>query len=370
MMTLKFNDEVLGATAALEITREHDAEHWHLTLQVQAATTALIEQALDGLRGAIGATGDLALSADGTEVRQLSMADCRIGPVFVGLHELDPAPGDAHGTRRARLTFKATRQDPDSAVQQHNQTVSVSSDVGAAQRLRYQGLAILRRGENPAAYEAVLLPAVQAGYRRVQSSTTRDAAEPSLDYTVEDEQVFTPLPAGVEDGHYAISETVGADGTLVRTVAGFFIGPGALAQAHALAGGGERVIRENPFTRRVDFEFREAVAGASGHVALAETLAFTTSRRVVDHPLLAAGAPAWRQEIGAAQTRIIQQGSAIGDGRHASPPAPRYLADLLERHVDYSVPHPWLPPQKRWVTSWRYESRTRGAALHKVPETP
>lgn len=370
MLTLKFNNEVLGAAAALDITREHDAEQWHATLHVQAATTALLEQALQVLHGAIGSTGGLVLSAGGTDVRELSATDCRTGPVFTGMHEVDPAPGEAHGTRRLRLTFKATRQDPDSAVQQHTLTVVASSDAGAARRLHYQGLAILRRGESPAAHEATLLPAVQAGYRRVKSSTTRDANQPSLAYTVEDEQVFTPLPAGVDDGHYAISETVDADGRLVRTVAGFFVGPGALAQAHALAGGGERVIRDNPFTRRVDFEFREAVAGAWGHVALAETLAFTTSRRVVDHPLLAAGAPAWRQEIGAAQTRIVQQGSAIGDGRHASPPAPRYLADLVERHVNYSVPHPWLPAQKRWVTSWRYESRTRGAALHKAPETP
>ncbi|MCC7509193.1 MAG: hypothetical protein IT464_07440 [Planctomycetes bacterium] len=370
MLTLKFNDEVLGAAAALEITREHDAEYWHATLQVQAATAALLEQALEGLRGAIGATGDLALSAGGTAVRELSTADCRTGPVFAGMNEFDPGPGDAHGARRVRLTFTATRQDPDSAVQQHTLTVSVSSDAGTAQHVRFQGRAVLRRGEDPAAHEDALLPAVQPGYRRVHTSTTRDAAEPSLVYVVQDEQVFAPLPAGVDDGHYAISDTVDADGRLVRTVAGFFVGAGALAQAHALAGGGERMIRENPFTRRVDFEFREVLAGAAGHVALTETLAFTTSRRVVDHPLLAAGAPAWRQEIGAAQTRIVQQGSAIGDGRHASPPAPRYLADLLERHVDYSVPHPWLPPQKRWLTSWRYESRTRGAVLHKVPETP
>lgn len=370
MLTLKFNDEVLGAADALEIRREHDAEQWHATLQVHAATPALLEQALEVLRSRVGGIGDLALSSGGVDVRELPAADCRTGPAFTGMHEFDSAPGDAHGARRLRLAFTAARQDPDSAVQQHTETVDVVSVAGAARLLRYHGKALLRRGEAPAAHEAVLLPALQGGYRRVKTTTTRDAAEPSLAYTVEDEQVFAPLPAGVDDGHYAISEAVDTDGKLMRTVAGFFVGPGALAQANALATGGERLVRENPFTRRVDFEFREALPGNAGHVALTETLAFTTTRRLVDHPLLAPGAPAWRQEIGAAQTRIIQQGSAVGDGSHVSPPAPRYLADLLERHVDYSVPHPWLPLHTRWVTSWRYVSRTRGTALHRPPETP
>jgi hypothetical protein len=66
----------------------------------------------------------------------------------------------------------------------------------------------------------------------------------------------------------------------------------------------------------------------------------------------------------------VQQGRASGDNRHPAPPPPRYAADLVERSVQYSVPHPALPADRRWLTTWRYVSRSRGALLPQLPETP
>jgi hypothetical protein len=375
MLTLKFNNEVLGPAATFEWRRDAQAdggtECWLVTLDVEAATANALEESLATLRGQIGLQGDLALQTSGATVRQLLLANCRSGPTLARVDELDGAPGDAHGQRKLRLRFDATLQDASQAVQSHRVTISVTREAGAPLRLRTVGQAVLRRGEDPALHEAALLPAVAAGYRRVKTGSTRDAAVPSLGYEVDDEEVFSALPAGVDDGHYVVSESRDTEGRAIRTTSGFFVGAGALSAALALAPvDAGRVITQNPFTRRVDFEFRQAGADGLGSVAWIESLAFTTSRRVVDHPLLAPGAPAYRQQIGGPQTEIAQQGRAVGDGRHASPPPARYAADLVERRVRYSVPHPNLPSDRRWVTAWRYVSRTRGEALATAPETP
>lgn len=369
MLTLTFDNQALGTASHFAWERRDDTETWSVSLEVQAATPAALEAVLAPLHGLTGAQRDVGVSAGGADVRTLAVADCRQGPKLESVTERDAAPGDAHNRRQVSLTFRAQLQDAATAVQAHSQSLSVLRRAGEPDRLRFTGRAVLRRGEDPAVHEAALLPALLAGYRRVKTVTTRDVATPALAYEAEDELAFMPLPAGVEDGHYVISESIDAQGRLVRGVAGFFTGPGALAQANALRAG-RGVVRSNPFTRRVDFEFQEILPDALGHAAFTETLAFTTTRRVIDHPLLAHGAPAYRQQVGAPQTQIVQQGSAIGDGRHPSPPPPRYVADLLERQVKYSVPHPQLPTEQRWVTTWYYVSRTRGPALHQPPEAP
>lgn len=359
MLILQFDNEALGAATAFDWRRtaaaDGDVEVWTLTLEPQAATADALEDTLASLRAKIGATGDLALG----DSRTLAQADCREGPTLIRVDEADPAPGDVHGKRRLRLTFEATLQDSSQAVQHHAATQRVITQAGALITLQTRGRIVLRNGEDPALHESEIVPP-GAGCRRVRSAITRDASR--LEYETEDEQVFTPLPSGVDDGHYVISESRDAEGRLIRTLSGFFTGPGARAQALAL--GGEGVIRENPFTHRVDFELREAISDG-GHLALTETLSFTTTRRVVDHPLLAAGAPAYRQVIGGPQTEIIQQGSAHGEQSHPSPPPPHYAADLIERQVHYSVPSPNQPPEQRWQTRWRYVSRatTEVAAL-------
>lgn len=359
MLILSFDNDALGRVAAFDWRRtahaEGDLESWLVTLEAEAATADALEESLTALRAKIGGTGDLALG----DSRTLAQSACRVGPALTRVDEADSAPGDVHGKRRLRLIFEATLQDSSQAVQHHAATLRVITAAGAPMRLQTRGRIVLRKAEDPALHESQIAPPA-AGFRRVRSAVTR--AESLLEYETDDEQVFTPLPAGVDDGHYVISESRDAEGRLIRAISGFFTGLGARAQALAL--GGEGVIRENPFTRRVDFELRETVSDGE-HLALTETLAFTTTRRVIDHPLLAAGAPAYRQVIGGAQTEIIQQGSAAGEGRHPSPPAPRYAADLIERSVRYSTPSPTLPPEKRWTTTWRYISRatTEVAAL-------
>jgi hypothetical protein len=363
---------VLGTVRVLTVTQETATperhEGWKVDLDAEAATPAALEASLAVIRALQNTVGALQLTDCGVVVRTLAVADCRVGPLFQSMREHDAAPGDTHNRRRLTLHFHATLQTA-SAVQSHTFTVRVVNAAGEPQSIVTTGRAVLHSGEDPAAYEATILPVPAAGFRRVRQVVTRDAVAPSLDYEVEDEQVFTALPGGVEDGHYVISEQLTSDGRSLRTISGFFVGVGAKSRAlelRPLSDAGSR-IAENPFTRRVDFEFSELLESANG-LALTESLTFTTTRRVIDHPLLDTALPAYRQQVGAPQTEVIQEGSAIGNERHATPPAPRFAADLIERRVQYSLPHPALPAERRWVTTWRYVSKGRAAIATTTPE--
>ena len=341
-----------------------------MEIPLAAATPAALEQAIIALESKLKGAGPLALELGGTPLRTLDLTDCRVGPALEAL-KLPAGNDEAHPRRPATLTFTATRQNSALEVQSQAWAVRVSSVAGRPARVVQTGTAVLRAGEDPAAHETALTPPVPAGWRRLATSVTRDGAVPSLKIEVEDEQVFAQLPGGVEDGHYARATRRDEDGVVREIVSGFFIGPAALARALELAPSPERTvrsdIRENAFERRVDFEFVESVRAVSGvPVHSDEAISYNTVRRVIDHPLLASGAPAYRQEIGAPYTEIVQEGSAVGDGRHAAPSTPRYPADLIERRVQYSYPAAELPPERRYVTRWRYLFRTT-AAVNGAP---
>lgn len=376
-LELNFAGQSLGVLEALALHAQAGAdgmaEEWRCTLHAGAPTAAALEQQVQQLEALRGTEGDVVLLAGGATVRALATGDCRRGPRLAQVGARDDGPGQAHNRRVLVLVFAATRQAPAQAVQQHTLTQSLLARAGEPSRLVTRGRALLRRGENPAAHEGALLPAPAAGYRRLRSATTRDAALPALEYECEDEQVFAALPAGVDDGHYVTTLQQDEQGRALRVTSGFFVGLGALAQARALQPAGPALlgatVRENAFARRVDFEFRELLHEGDA-LAGTEALTFTTTRRLVDHPVLGPGQPAWRQEVGAPSTEIVQEGVAVGRSRHASPPPCRFAADVLERRVQYSVPLAHLPADRRFVTTWRYVSRTRAEAIATPPETP
>ncbi|MBZ0135665.1 MAG: hypothetical protein K8I27_04775 [Planctomycetes bacterium] len=373
-LALKFGAEVLGAIRNLRVESAGDApevtETWRVVLQVEAATPGALEADVQRLYAARGATGDVSLVSGGDDIRTLAVADCRKGPLLANIAELDSAPGEAHNSRRCVLTLRGIRQDTGAIVQSHTLDVRLLTQAGLPSLIVQSGRAILRKGENPGDHESALLPALAPGHRRVRTVTSRDLNEPALRYEIEDEQVFAALPGGVEDGHYVVTDSLDADGRVVRTISGFFAGASAKARALELRPGDDRLlsarVSENPFQRRVDFEFREH-SGEGDVSARAESLTFTTTRRVIDHALLDASLPAYRQQVGGPQTEVIQEGSAVGVGRHASPPPVRYAQDLIERRVHYSIPHPALPPERRWVTTWRYVCRGRAAIVESTP---
>lgn len=74
-----------------------------------------------------------------------------------------------------------------------------------------------------------------------------------------------------------------------------------------------------------------------------ETIITLTTRRIVDLPLLAPGAPPWRQETGAPAQEIIQEGYA---GPEASLPPPLIPQALVEQRVERNAGS--TQPGLRW----------------------
>ena len=196
-LTVEFGGETLGAAATLVVSRTGQSpevvETWRVELEVEAATPAALAPIVQALRDAAGTSGALKLRGDGADVRALVAADCRTGPTLQTITEKDRAPGEAHNRRRVTLEFVATLQDAASAVQSHSYLVRAIATAGQPDRVITTGTAILRAGEVPADDEALVLPALASGFRRLRQAVTRDAATPSLEYEVEDEQVFTAL---------------------------------------------------------------------------------------------------------------------------------------------------------------------------------
>lgn len=377
-LTLQLGGQTLGRVESLDLSTVHaghgTAERWQAKLLLSAATPALAEAALAALQARVGETGGLKLLAGATVLRELATAQCRQGPRLVSVEAASPMPEAAHGTRHVELTLEAALQDADSAVQSHQFTVSLLRVAGAPERLITRGRVVLRAAENPASHEATAIAAPATGMRRVRTATTRDTAAPSLEYETEDEQVFAPLPAGVDDGHVIRALVTTPEGRRVQVTSGFFAGAGALARAFELqpAGALHARVAVNEQARRVEFEYHELLSQPlhAGLLARTETLSFVTSRRVIDHALLGPGLPAWRQQVGAAVTEITQEGSAVGETRHPAPPAPLYAADVIERRVEYSFPDPALPADRRFVTRWRILMRARAERPATAPETP
>lgn len=377
-LTLQLGATALSAISSLDVSSTHDpegaTERWRAQLVLSAPTPALAEAALAALQARVGETGGLKLLAGATILRELATSDCRHGPRLVSVNADSPMPEAAHGPRHVELMLEATLQDADNAVQSHKFTVSLLRVAGAPERLVTRGRLILRAGESPASHEATAIAAPATGMRRVRTATTRDTAVPSLEYETEDEQVFAPLPAGVDDGHVIRALVITPEGRRVRVTSGFFAGPGAQARAFELqpAGALHARVAHNEQLRRVDFEFHELLSQPlhAGLLARTETLSFVTTRRVIDHALLGPGLPAWRQQVGAAVTEITQEGSAAGETSHPAPPNPLYPADVTERRVSYSFPDAALPADRRFVTHWRILMRARAERPATTPETP
>ena len=353
MLTLSFGDNSLGAVQSLEVERKADVagalERWRAVIEIGGATAVLAEETARTLETQLAGTAALKILSDGVETRVLAVAACRQGPALERVEVLTRDPAAAHERRRVSVTFVATLQDADEAVQLHTFTVAVVAKAGEPTVLVTRGKVILRSGEDPATHESVIV-VVATGYRRVRREITRDAAVPGLDYVVEDRQVFAALPQGVEEGSY--SRAVVSDGAGRREIVrGFFVGPSTRARAEELAtpfAAGTTRFEENPFSRRVDFEFSAAIAADNNPavVSLAEQVSLTWKRQVVDHAILG-NQPRYRQIIGAPWTEVVQSGNAAGESAPPSAPAPLHSNEMIEREVAHAGNE----------TRWRYVFR-------------
>ncbi len=373
-LNLKLGETLLGAVETLRVELAHDpagaTEQWTATLALSGPTPALREAAIAALQQRVGQTGQVLLLAGEDVVRSRAVADCRVPPCLLRVRAGTSQPETALARTTIEVVLACTLQNAAQAVQQHVLTTQWLQLAGQPRRIITRGRVVLRAGENP----AVAVPeiaSVATGWRRVRTVQTHDVQTPALDYEVEDELPFAPLPAGVEDGQVIRTLATQGDGRQVQTTAGFFIGPGALARALELQPPAAQTVRvaQNAQHARVDFAFTEAIPLPlhPGLLAMDETVHYATRRSVVDHPLLAPGLPRYRQQVGSAYTEITQHGSARGETSHPAPAPAMFAGDLIERDVGYSRPDTTQQPDQRFVTTWRYVMRLRSEAAALAP---
>lgn len=114
--------------------------------------------------------------------------------------------------------------------------------------------------------------------------------------------------------------------------------------------------------RTVNLEFEatlQTAAPEAARVERTESISTTTRRRIIELPLLAPNAPAWRQEIGAPMFEVLQEGEAKG-ADYPLPQPPLFLADVFERRVVYAR-------EGDCVTRWRYLMRPAAYVPAKAP---
>ncbi|MEE9310976.1 MAG: hypothetical protein V3V10_01060 [Planctomycetota bacterium] len=327
---------------------------WNLTLENAKATADGRQALIESLSALAGSDVDASIEVNGESLADLSITGSRIGPRIAAVSRADD--GDVHSSNAVKLSIEAHLQNAANDVQSSELRTRAVVSQGIA-KLITDLRVTLKRGEDPDNHLASLTPAVLSGFVRRELIVKTDAPESSLEIQTTDERIFQHLPTNVDDGHYTISTASSEKGS-VRRIKGFFMGIGAKANMLQLRPVNciKDIITEDEFTRRVDFEY-ECETG-SGH-EMSESLTFTTTRRVIDHPVLG-NFPAVRQVIGQPYMEVTQEGLASDVSKYPSPAAPIFPTDLIERKVHYA---PARQGQSR-VTSWVY--RFRGRAL--LPE--
>ncbi|MCF6228233.1 MAG: hypothetical protein L3J82_06155 [Planctomycetes bacterium] len=331
---------------------------WNLTLEDAKATASGRQLLIESLSTLAGLDVDAIIEINGETLAEMSIVDSRIGPRISAVSRTDD--GDVHSGNAVKLAIEARLQDTTSDIQWSELRTRTVVSQGIS-KLITDLRVTLKRGENPENHLLALTPTILSGFVRRELIVKTDAPESSIEIQTTDEQVFQQLPANVDDGHYTVT-IASSDSGLVRRIKGFFMGVGARAQAlnmRPLNCISER-LTEDSFTRRIDFEYEcDAESGQN----ISESLTFTTTHRIIDHPVLG-NFPAVRQVIGQPYMEVTQEGIASGVGKHPSPPAPRFPADLIERKVHYS---PAREGQSR-VTTWVYRFRGRALLAESRPE--
>lgn len=346
--------------SALDIESEGGGtrETWRVLGIVRGATPQALEAARMAAQTALAVAGQSLQFKRGANVlRAIAPQSCRVTPRLSELRWDATDKAEFHGESAFTAVFEAIVHDNDQTVQHLVLTTTQVEDRGGRLTLITEGSASLRNDVSDEAAIGALTPPLADGFARVESRFVL-RPEHRADFRMTDEAVYEALPGGVRDGHFVRTFARDAQGRPILTVAGFFIGELAVQRALELRPSSSQLIdesiSENPFERRADFRFVSyPVIGESPALRILEQVTFIETRRVVDHKPKAPGTPTYRQETGAPDVRVIQEGAAIGTTAHPSPPTPLFPDDVLEREVRYLLPPPGGDPAPL-ETRWRY----------------
>jgi|GEM_PF-6959263 len=365
-LTLSYGEYVFDTLPQIAINSELDEqrglriESWRISGKLHAADQASLHEAIATLREALSESGvTLSLKSGDSTLVALDATTALEGPALASLKFTPLSDREFKASQLFEFEMRASFPlDNESAATLTMLDVERISHAGELEQVRWQGAGLkLSTTSEDAAIEAIL-PSLASGYRRVDQRV-RFRAMGEVRFEVLDQLSAQALPAGVSDGHYVRTRSTNAEGAQIDSLAGYFIGEQAESRARALRPARARLLSEslsfNPFIQRADFHFEslaKASRDASGntqHATLIEHITHSEKRRVVSFPLLGR-TTRYKQEAGAPEYRIVQEGRATRLGSPAPPEPPLYPSDLIEREVRYETSR----KSGALETHWRY----------------
>ncbi len=127
MLTLYFAGKALGELSALHVSHDAATVRWRATLELSAATQALVQQAVGALENKLGGEGALEVREGSVQLRVLSPGMCAGGPRLARRSVIESDDARAHPVRTVNLEFEATLQAAATEAAPVSRTESIST---------------------------------------------------------------------------------------------------------------------------------------------------------------------------------------------------------------------------------------------------
>lgn len=350
-VTLSYGSFTFVITPKVTITRntKFDSENertatietWTITGFLKASGGIANDVLLDALKAAFSTDLKLLVLKDGaTTLEEMDPASIYRGPI---VRDLDAPSEGGNASFATNIPFSISvegeRQvggkDGDADVVEDDQEISFSTNQDRITRKTIRGTLVVKPGVDVTTKvlsrdPGFSVPPGETAKAFIRSlfeinSISRDLTE--AEYVFEHTELWESLPSSVTSGSFSTTSFTDAEGTLTTTIAGRWVGDGALEGALALEPAGplrEREVLPNGQENSVSFRFVvEANTGSFPDVIrFEETIAITSPfTRKVFWERRAADLGPYRQDVGITPAVIVQAGRAIGRTTFPTPPA-------------------------------------------------
>lgn len=332
-----------------ENIRTATIETWNISGFLRASGGIANAALLDALTAAFSTDLKLLVLKDGaTVIASMDPATIYRGPVVKDVDAPSEGGEAAWATNMPfSIIVEGERQvggkagDPD--VVEDDQEISFSTDQDRITRKTIRGRIVVVPGVD---VKSKVLPrdpgfsvppgeTAKAFIRTLFEINNVSSDLTECEYVFEWTELFEALPSGVTSGSFSTTMFEDAEGTLIKTIAGTWVGDKSEEAALALEPPGplrEREIRPNGQENSTSFRFvtEENTGSFPDVIRFEETITFAASyTRKVFWERRSAGLGPYRQDVGLTPAVITQAGRAVGRTSFPVPPALVFPADDL-----------------------------------------
>ena len=369
MLTLQYGNYTFTLTPELEIeskvqsiennTRLGVSENWRLKGYLAGNTATALNTLIANFNAAFGNDEqDLILKQGALTLLSLTASECWKSPKILKSKIYADDENGAPFTQYVKFELEIYGFKPEKVgnVLSEQCSMKFSEDSKKKVSKTVEGEFKAAAGYQASVLLDTVLPAVAAGFRRVEKTYKTDSDDTVLQYKIIDETEFSPLPSGVFDGYIVETEEYSDKGNY-KLMQGVFYGPQAKEQALALKPVKALVdmkISENAQEQKVEFEYRQQIeACGNGMLRKYQRISYQTKLSFKDLKLISPNSADIRQLLGNPDFFIVQEGKAEKANSYPSPEKPSLPADVIDRKITYEYPE-GSGEQKIYVTSWYY----------------